>query len=270
MTQISKEHTNYLKNIKKRKAVITCARWGVLIVFVALWEILAQLKIIDTFIMSSPSRIWKTLVDLFANGNLMHHIGVTLGETIVGFVLSTTIGTLIAILLWWSKTLREVLEPHLIVLNALPKVALGPIIIIWVGAGQAAIVTMALLISVIVTTISTLGGFVSVEKSKLMLMQTLNASKWQVFAKLVLPYNIPTIIDALKINVGLSWVGTIMGEYLVSKAGLGYLIIYGGQIFKLDLVMTSIVVLCLLAALMYLGVEGLQKIIKRHMNFDAR
>lgn len=164
--------------------------------------------------------------------------------------------------------MRRVLEPYIVVLNALPKIALGPIIIIWMGTDQSAIITMALAISLFVTILNTLSGFMSVEKSKLMLMQTLGASKWQTLTKLVLPSNIPNIIDALKINVGMCWVGTIMGEYLVSHAGLGYLIIYGGQIFKLDLVMTSTVILCFLAGGMYYLVALLQKLVSKKLNIE--
>ena len=154
-------------------------------------------------------------------------------------------------------------EPYLITLNALPKIALGPIIIIWVGAGKASIVTMAVLICIVITIISVLTGFLSVDKEKIMLLKSMKATKMQIFAKLVFPANLPTIISVLKINVGLSWVGTIMGEYLVSREGIGYLIVYGSQVFQLDLVMASTVILCLLAALMYGGVALLEKFIAK-------
>ena len=235
-------------------------RWGLLAAVIALWEILARAGAIDSFITSSPSRIWETFLSLCKDGSLFTHAGVTLYETVVSFLFATVLGTLIAIALWWCDTLRNVLEPHLVVLNALPKIALGPIIIIWVGAGTGAIIVMALMISLIITVLSTLNGFIEVDKGKLTLLDTMNATKFQKLVNLVLPANVPTIISALKINVGLCWVGTIMGEYLVSRAGLGYLIIYGGQVFKLDLVMTSTVVLCVLAALMYVCVAILEKL----------
>ncbi len=267
MNNYSKEHQKYLRTLRLKTFSVSVCRWGILLVFLGLWELLAFLKAIDTFIMSCPSRIVLTIIDLLKNGNLLKHIGYTLGETIVSFVLSTCLGLLIAIILWSNSVIRKVLEPHLIVLNALPKIALGPIIIIWVGAGQQAIIVMAMLISIFVTIINILSGFLAVEHSKLMLFDTMNASKWQVLTKLVLPANIPTIINALKINVGLSWVGTIMGEYLVSRAGLGYLIIYGGQIFKLDLVMASTITLCALAGIMYFLVEFLEKLVAKKYNF---
>ncbi len=256
----SSEHKKYVSRIKRRKIAISIMRWGLLAAIIALWEILAAVGAIDSFITSSPSRIWETFVSLCKDGSLFTHAGVTLYETVVSFLLATVLGTLIAVALWWCDTLREVLEPHLVVLNALPKIALGPIIIIWVGAGTGAIIVMALMISLIITVLSTLNGFIEVDKGKLTLMDTMNATKFQKLIHLVLPSNVPTIISALKINVGLCWVGTIMGEYLVSRAGLGYLIIYGGQVFKLDLVMTSTVVLCVLAALMYACVAILEKL----------
>lgn len=267
-TAYSPEHIAYIKGVKKKNAVIALSRVGLLLIFLLLWELLAKFKVIDSFISSSPSRMIDCFIELVKGGELAKHIGVTLWETVVSFFLATTIGTLVAIGLWWCEGVRRVLEPYIVVLNALPKIALGPIIIIWMGTDQSAIITMALAISHFVTILNTLSGFMSVEKSKLMLMQTLGASKWQTLTKLVLPSNIPNIIDALKINVGMCWVGTIMGEYLVSHAGLGYLIIYGGQIFKLDLVMTSTVILCFLAGGMYYLVALLQKLVSKKLNIE--
>ena len=196
-------------------------------------------------------------------------MGITLAETVLSFLLATGVGMLIAVLLWWFETARKILEPHLVILNALPKIALGPVIIIWVGAGTASIIVMALLISLIITIINTLQGFLSVDEGKLRLFKTMKAGKLQTLTKLVLPASIPNLIAILKVNVGLCWVGTIMGEYLVSKAGLGYLIIYGGTVFDLDIVMTATVVLCVLAAIMYYLVLAAEKLIRRKFNFDA-
>lgn len=261
----SAEHIKYLKKVRTKKHVITTLRWSILLVFIGLWELLAYLKVIDVFIMSCPSRIVTTIIDLAKNGSLFEHIGVTLYETVVSFILATVLGTGIAICLWWSETLRKTLEPHIVVLNALPKIALGPIIIIWVGAGAGAIIVMALLISLIITIISINNGFMETDKNKILLLKTMGASKFQILTKLVLPNNIPTIISSLKINVGLCWVGTIMGEYLVSKSGLGFLIVYGGQVFQLDLVMASTVILCVLAAAMYFVVQLLEKLVLKRM-----
>lgn len=258
---MSDEHKKYLKNIKTHKIVVLISQISILILAFVLWELSAIFEWSDPFITSSPSRIALAVKDLYLSGDLFRHVGATLYETVLSFLLSTLIGVLIGIALWWSKTLNEILEPYLIVLNSLPKIALGPIIIIWVGAGRGAIVTMALLICVIITIISAYTGFVSVDKEKIELLKAMGANKAQILVKLVLPYNVPNIISILKINVGLSWVGTIMGEYLVSKEGIGYLLVYGSQVFKLDLVMASTIILCILATLMYLGVALIEKII---------
>ncbi len=176
-----------------------------------------------------------------------------------GFLIGTILGTGIAVLLWWSDFIARVLEPYLVVLNSLPKIALGPIFIIWIGPGPMAIIVMALAISLIVTILEVLNGFLSVDPEKIKLVQTFGANHLQIFTKVVLPANVSSIINALKINVGLSWVGVIVGEFLVSRAGLGYLIVYGGQVFQLDLVMTSVLILAVAAALMYQGVVWLEK-----------
>lgn len=254
------EHELFIRKHRARKIRIVVIQVLILVGFFGIWELAATLGLIDSFITSSPSRIIKMLGEL-SEQNLWLHIGTTLYECVIGFILSTVLGCLIAILLWCSDFLRRVLEPYIVVLNSLPKIALGPIIIIWVGAGPKAIVMMTILICIIVTIISTLGGLLATDEGKILLMRSMGANKWQILTKLVLPSSLPTFLSVLKINVGLAWVGTIMGEYLVSGAGLGYLIIYGGQVFKLDLVMTSTVILCFLAAVMYLGVALAEKLL---------
>ena len=166
---------------------------------------------------------------------------------------------LLAVLLWWLPFVNEVMDPYLVVLNALPKIALGPVLIVWIGAGMGSIIVMAVLISLVVTTVTVLSGFTAAAEEKQLLMRTLGAGKGQTFLKVVLPAGVPHMMSALKISVGMSWVGVIVGEYLVSRSGLGYLIVYGGQVFQLDLVMASVVILCLLAALMYGAVALLEK-----------
>lgn len=248
---ISSARREYLKKQKTNKIIITSVRILILVLFFAIWQLFADLGVINVFVFSSPLKMMQTLGDLLQNGNLFYHIFITFYEAFVGFLIATILGFLIAVLLWWNARLRKILEPYLIVLNSLPKVALGPIIIIWFGAGTKAIIVMAILIMIIITTISLLNAFVSCDKDKVVLMQSMGANKWQILVKLIIPNALPEFMAVLKINVGMTWVGTIMGEYLVSKAGLGYLIVYGSQVFKLDLVMTSILILCILAGLMY-------------------
>ncbi|MBU3189860.1 ABC transporter permease [Clostridium bowmanii] len=255
----SDEHKNYIKNVKTKKYCVIFTRLVILIVFFSLWEIAGRLSWIDPFLTSTPSRMYKSFIQLYAEGTLLSHIFITCFETIVGFVLGTILGALIAILLWWSDFISKVLDPYLIVLNALPKVALAPIIIFWVGNGIKAIIVIALLISIVVTIISILSGFREVDEDKIKLLKTFGASKLQILINLIIPASIPNLISALKINVGLSWVGVIMGEFLVAKNGLGFLIIFGGQISQLDMVMMSIVILSILAYLMYEIVAFLER-----------
>lgn len=264
LIKFSNEHNFYLKKQKQKKLIILTSQILVLIVFLALWELLTNVGVLDSFIMSSPSRIYQKTINLFATGNLTYHIWITLKEAILGFVIATGLGTLIAIILWWSEYTRKILEPYIVVLNSLPKIALGPIIIIWFGAGTQSIVVMAVLITIIITILTMLNAFLACDNDKIMLLKSMGANKFQILIKLIIPSSLPEFISMLKINVGMTWVGTIMGEYLVSKAGLGYLIVYGGQVFQLDLVMTSTVILCLLAGLMYFLVAQFEKRFKKY------
>lgn len=259
MMMESKEHTEYIKSIKKRNTEVLILRVIILASIFILWEIAGDLKWIDPFLTSTPSRMVKSLIKIYNEGTLFTHIWITCWETILGFSLGTLLGTLVAVLLWWSEFVSRVLDPYLVVLNALPKVALGPIIIFWVGNGVKAIILMALLISIVVTIISVLSGFNGVDQDKVKLLKTFGASKSQILVHLIIPASIPTFASALKINVGLSWVGVIMGEFLVAKEGLGFLIVYGGQISQLDMVMMSIIILSFLAYLMYVVVEFAEK-----------
>lgn len=257
--KISQEQKNYLLKLKKRKFLIKFTQVFILISFFILWEIATYLKWIDPFIFSSPSRMAKSLLDMLKNGTLWIHIGVTVYETIVGFLLGTIFGTLIAIFLWWNNFISEVSEPYLVVLNSLPKTALAPIIIVWLGNNMTSIIATALMTSIVVTIMTVLGGFINVDSDKIKLIKTFGGTKKQILTKVIIPASIPTIISALKINVGLSFVGVIVGEFLVSKNGLGYLIVYGSQIFKLDWVMLSVIILALLAALMYKMIVFVEK-----------
>lgn len=255
----SKEHIEFIRKEKSAKNAVLITRIIILISIFALWEAAAIMKWIDPFIMSQPSRVAKTIVNLSKDGSLFLHTGVTIYETIIGFLSGTILGTLIAIVLWWSDFTAKVLDPYLVVLNALPKTALGPIILVWVGGTTGSIIVMALLLSIIVTILNVYQSFRSCDEDKIKLLKTFGATKLQVLRKVVLPSSIPEMISTLKINVGLSLVGVIVGEFLVSKAGLGYLIIYGGQVFKMDLVMTSVIILAVAAALMYLSVAWIEK-----------
>ena len=252
------DRERYLKSIKTKKFLILSLQISILILFIALWEVLTYFEIADAFFFSSPSRIANLFIKMIKQ-DLISHVLITLYECLLSFLISTVLGYVISVILWWSDSIRKILEPYIIVLNSLPKIALGPLIIIWAGTGQKAIITMGILICIIVTIISILNGFVSADKEKEFLLISMGANKFQVFTKLIIPSAFPDFISTMKVNIGLSWVGTIMGEYLVSGSGLGYLIIYGGAVFNLDLVMMSTTILCLCATLMYFSVALLEK-----------
>lgn len=258
-TNFSVAHKKYLKHLRQDKFIIIFFRIFILVTFIGLWELLTSVGALDPFFISSPSRIIKQIILLGQNGTLVSHTIITLYETILGFAIATILGYVIAVLLWWNEKVRKIFEPYIVVLNSLPKIALGPVIILWVGAGTKAIVLMCILICIVITTMTMLSAFMSVEEGKILLLKSMGANKFQILFKLILPSSMPEFISVLKINVGMSWVGSIMGEYLTSKAGLGYLIVYGGQIFKIDLVMASTTVLCILAFGMYYLVSLLER-----------
>ena len=257
----SKEHQKFIKIQKTKTFFVHFTRLLLLIALLGIWELSAKLNWADPFITSSPSRIINQTIELYNNGTLFKHILITLNETVLAFALSTAIGAFIAILLFIISPLRRVLEPYLVILNSLPKIALGPLIIIWVGVGTKAIVTMGILICVVITTINLLNAYLEVSNEKIMLLRSMGANKFQILTKLIIPATLPNFMATLKINLGMAWVGVIMGEYLSSSAGLGYLLVYGGQVFQLDLVMTSIVILCILSGIMYGIISILEKII---------
>ena len=259
----SAEHQKFIKKEKTKTFLIHFVRIFLFIAIIGVWELVTYKNWVDPFIISSPSRVIKQTISLYNNGTLFLHVFTTLNETLWAFLLSTIIGLVIAIILYMIAPLRRILEPYLVILNSLPKIALGPLIIIWVGIGTSAIVTMGVLICVIITTINLLNGYLEVPEEKTMLLKSMGANKLQIFTKLIFPATIPNFIATLKINLGMAWVGVIMGEYLSSKAGLGYLLVYGGQVFKLDLVMCAIVILCILSGVMYGIISILEYIITK-------
>jgi len=257
----SEEHKIFLKKRKRRKILITLTQLLILIALIIIWELLAHYKIINTFISSSPSRILNTIIDLHIKKNLYNHIWITIYETILSFGLGTILGIIIAIILWWNNFIYKVIDPYLTVINSLPKVALGPIIIIFFGANINSIMIMALLISVIVTIITVYNGFNETDPNKIKLLKSFNATKWQILKIVILPNSYPTIISSLKINISMSLIGVIMGEFLVSKEGIGYLIMYGSQVFNLNLVMSGIIILMIVSIIMYKAVSYIEKIL---------
>ena len=260
---MSDEHRRFLQGLRNHQRIVGAARFGILVAFFVLWELAARLGWINAFIISQPSRALAAMVNLFNRGELWLHLGMTVGETAVGFTVGTIAGIIVAVMLWWSDTLSDILDPYIVVLNAIPKVALGPIFIVWMGTNVKAIVAMAIAVSVIVTIVMMYVGFREVDSDCVKLLRTFGATRGQILTKVVLPASVPVMVAALKVNVGLSMVGTIMGEFLVSRAGLGFLIVYGGQVFNMSLVMGSVILLSIVSVLLYYGVSALEKAVLR-------
>lgn len=260
---VSESHGDFLEQARKYQFVVRCYQWLISIGLLIFWEIGVHFNWMDAFITSQPSKVLITIGQLFYSGRLWSHIGVTVSETIIGFLLGTAGGVLIAVGLWWSPRIADILDPYIVILNSVPKVALGPVFIVWLGSGTPAIIAMALAISIIVTIMMVFSGFNEVNPDTIKLMQSFGANRRQILMKVVLPATVPTIIAALKVNLGLALVGTIVGEFLVSKEGLGYLIVYGGQVFNMSLVMASVLILCIIATLLYYGVSMVEKKVLR-------
>lgn len=260
---LSQAQTLFLRKLRLRRWAVRIIQCLFLLGFLLLWEVAARREWIDPFLCSQPTEIWRTALEMAQNGMLWTHVGTTLWETAAGFLLGTVIGVLTAVLLWWNSFVSDVAEPYLVVLNAVPKTALAPIIIVWLGNNQTSVIAVALLTSVVVTIMTVLNGFLQTEEEKIKLIRVLGGTKWQVFQKVVFPANIPCMMNALKINVGLSFVGVIVGEFLVAQKGLGFLIIYGSQVFKLSWVLMSVVILSILAAILYKAIAWLEKLVLR-------
>jgi len=262
---MSYNQKKFLKQEKINKFKILFFQILLVITFLGIWEILVNTEIISAFIYSSPSRIIKTIISLIQNNNFFIHIYTTLIEVLISFILGITLGFIIAIILYEFKTLAKIFDPYLTILNSLPKVALGPLIIIVCGANTKSIILMALLINLIISIITIYNGFISTDEYKIKLLKSMKATKTQILTKLVIPHSYQTIITSLKLNISLTLIGVIMGEFLVSKQGIGYLIVYGKQVFNLNLVMTGIVLLIIISYILYKLIIILENKLLKHL-----
>ena len=258
MKTYSTEHSQYLKKLKREKHLVLLTQCLLAISFFGIWEILAKGNLINTFLYSYPSKMITTIYSLFLSQQLIHHIGITFYELMISCGLSFIIGMIFSILLWFFPFFSKVMDPYLTILNSLPKVALGPLIIIWCGANTTSIIFMSLLISLFVTIMNIYQSFMNVPKNYVMMAKSFHASKWQIFYKIILPSNYHSILSTLKVILSMNLIGVIMGELLVSKKGLGYLIMYGSQIFHLDLVISCIFLLCIISYLLYLCINKIK------------
>ena len=247
----SETHRLYLSSNYKKTKRIRFFQILIIVSLIILWEVATYFQVIDSFIFSSPSRMVKTFLDMARDGKIFYHTGITLAETFLSFATVVIFSILIAVLLWWNDSIAKVLEPYLVVLNSLPKSALAPVFIVWLGNNMKTIIVCAISVAIFSSIINLYTAFKSIEEDKVKLIRTLSGNKKDVLLKVVLPSNVPVIVSNMKVNIGSCLVGVIIGEFLAAKAGLGYLIIYGSQVFQLDLVIMSIVILCIVATFLY-------------------
>ncbi|MHA7748600.1 MULTISPECIES: ABC transporter permease [Paenibacillus] len=257
-------HERFAQAKKRETKQVRLVQLIILLVFFALWEVAARLKWIDVLLFSYPTKVFKLLWDKLLDGSLLPHVGVTVVETIIGFVLGTLFGTALAVVIWWSPFLSRVLDPYIVVLNSMPKVALGPLFIVGLGPGLLSIIATTLSITVIITTLVVYGSFKEVDQNYVKVVSLFGGTKRTVFQKVILPASFPAIVSTLKVNVGLAWIGVIVGEFLVSQMGLGYLIIYGFQVFNFTLVISTLFVIAIVATFMYQIVSNLEKRLTKH------
>lgn len=259
MAEPSLAQQSFLEQRKRRLRAITLARIFIFLLFLLVWEISARLHLIDAFIFSSPSRVYKMFVSMVSDRSIFMHMGTTLTETLLSFFLVFLFSVLSAVLLWLFHSLSRILEPYLVVLNSLPKSALAPLLIVWLGANMKTIIVAGMSVAVFGSILTIYTGFSEVDPEKVKLIYTLGGNKKDVLWKVVLPSSVPIFVNTMKVNIGLCLVGVVIGEFIGSRQGLGYLIIYGSQVFQLDMVLMSIVILCIMAMILYQGINLVEK-----------
>lgn len=255
--------TAFLAAHRKNRRVVAFLRVFLLVLFLSVWELCSDFDVIDAFFFSSPSRVSLEFLSLLKEKSLLTHIGITLYETLLSFLLVFLISMICATILWYSTRLSEILEPYLVVLNSLPKSALAPLLIVWLGTGMNTIIVAGISVALFGAIISLYTGFRQVDEEKIRLIYTLGGSRRDSLFKVVLPGSIPIILSTMKVNIGLALVGVIIGEFLAARRGLGYLIIYGSQVFQLDMVITSILILCVIAMGLYQVIQGVEKFYRK-------
>ncbi len=265
MNPMSNQQALYLHRKHRHRSLILGSRILLFILFIFLWEYTTSVGLVDSFIFSSPSKIMTSFLALVADHSIFLHTGVTLYETILSFILVILVSLIVAVLLWFSSTLAEIIDPYMVVLNSLPKSALAPLLIVWIGANQTTIIVCGMSVAIFGSILSLYASFQSTDKEKIKLIYTLNGNKFQALTKVVIPTSIPSLISIMKVNIGLCLVGVVIGEFLAARNGLGYLIIYSSQVFKMDWLLMSIVLLCIMAMLLYALINFIEiKYNKRH------
>ncbi len=259
MNELSIGQQSYLSRQKKHKRIVRASRIAILLGFLFSWEFSANVGLIDSFIFSSPSRVTLCFWNMILDGSIFPHLWTTFYETVASFLLVTVISICVAVLLWCSRKTSEILDPYFVVLNSLPKSALAPLLIVWLGANQMTIIVAGMSVAIFGSILNLYTTFQSVDQGKLWLIYTLHGTKRQALTKVVLPASVPAIISNMKVNIGLCLVGVIIGEFLAARSGIGYLIIYSSQVFKMDWLLMSICILCIFSMLLYAIINAVER-----------
>lgn len=264
MNKPSNAQLQYLRKQKKHRIFVRFFRIFIFLFFLLLWELTTYFGIIDSFVFSSPSKVIFCFWNMVLDKSIFLHIGVTLYETIISFLLVTLLSLLLATCLWFSQKLLEITEPFLVVLNSLPKSALAPLLIVWLGATPKTIIVAGMSVAIFGSIMNIATSFRETDAEQIKLIYTLRGTKYQALSKVVIPSCIPTIVSNMKVNIGLCLVGVVIGEFLAARNGLGYLIIYSSQVFKMDWLLMSIVILCVLAMGLYALISAVEKLYQKY------
>ena len=242
---------------------LVAAQVGILIGVLSMWEIGARTGWIDAFFWSYPSAIAQTMAIFFATGDAWTDISFTFRSTIFGFLLGTTTGSLLGLSFWWSRNYATIVQPYVICLESIPKLALAPLIILVFGIGLVSKVAVATALTLVVSTLTAYAGVKALDPDGEKLFYSLGATRMQVFRKLVVPFCLPWIISVLRVNIGLALTGAIVGEFIASQHGLGRAILYAGQTYDIALVWVAVLVLSTLAMVMYATVSWLEGMLRK-------
>ena len=242
---------------------IVATQFGILVGIIAAWEIAATTGKLDAFFWSQPSAIWRTLLIFFTEGSAWTDISYTFRSTILGFIIGTSAGSLLGLSFWWSRNYAAIVQPYIICIESMPKLALAPLIILVFGVGLASKVAIAIALTFVISTLTSYAGVKALDPDSEKLFYSLGASRWQVFRKLVVPFCLPWIISVLRVNIGLALTGAVVGEFISSQHGLGRTIFYAGSTYEIALVWVAVFVLSALAVIMYAAVSWLESALRK-------
>lgn len=218
-------------------------------IVVVAWELFVRFAGVPAMILPAPTEVYRTLVRIYPL--LVTHSLPTMLETVAGFVLATVLGVVLAIVITYSPSWRAALYPNLVFFQLIPKIALAPLFIVWLGIGSSSRLAFALFISFFPIVISMITGLAEVDRDMLRLCRSLTATEWQIFTSVRFPYSLPYLFSGMKIAMTMAMIGVIVGEFISAQSGLGYLIIFATSRAETAVIMAAIVVLCAIGLALY-------------------